>query len=144
VFSKLYAIENLTRVLIHSVLNVQVGPDWWDKAVDKKTRDGAERFKARYAAKPWHGQPGGHGLYYLGLPDLNEIIRVQAHVIRHVVPEIDHLMVQLELIREPRNIVCHMNWPTKADAARVDVLLNDVEAHIGRLAKAGKVPLVVP
>lgn len=143
-FPKLYAIENMLRVVIHSVLTVQVGTDWWDKTVDETRRKKADRFRARYATKPWHGNPGEHGLYYMDLTDLVEILRVNAHLFEPVIPEIDLLLVQIELVREPRNVVCHMNWPTRADSARFEVLLNDVEAHVGRLIRTGAIPLLVP
>lgn len=143
-FSKLYAIENMLRVVIHSVLTIQVAVDWWDKTVDEPRRRKAERYRARYATKPWHGDPGAHGLYYMDFADLGEILRANAHLVRPVIPEIDALLVQVEQVREPRNIVCHMNWPTKTDTKRVDVLLHDVEAHVARLASAGKIPLLVP
>lgn len=143
-YSKLFAVENLVRILIHSILSAQRKLDWWDEAVDGDRRRKAEGFRSRYASKPWHGKPGVHGLYYLGLEDLNEVIRANAHQFRAIIPEIDHLMTQIELIREPRNIVCHMNWPTPTDASRIDVLLNDVEAHMARLQAAGRIPILVP
>ena len=34
VYWKLYVIENLVRVMAHSILTVQVGTNWWTVAVD--------------------------------------------------------------------------------------------------------------
>jgi hypothetical protein len=143
-YSKLYVIENTLRVIIHSVLTVELGPSWWDTAVDEPRRKKAERFRARYASKPWHGNPGQHGLYYMDLADLGEILRVNSHLFEPVIPEVDALLVHIEQIREPRNVVCHMNWLTKADGARFVVLLNDVGAYAARIAESGTVSLQVP
>jgi hypothetical protein len=143
-YMKLYTIENIVRVLIHSILSAQVGPGWWTVSVDPTRQQKATNFRQKYLNKPWHGMPGTHDIYYLDLADLNEIIRANLPFFRVVIPEIDQLMTQLELIRLPRNIVCHMNWPTKIDKQRIDLLLHDMEVHVARLQKAGAVPLLVP
>lgn len=38
-YRKLYAIENILRVVIHSVLTAQIGPDWWAFEVDPDLQD---------------------------------------------------------------------------------------------------------
>jgi|SRR5579859_6245542 len=63
VYWKLYAIENTMRVVIHSILTVQVGPNWWGVAVDPKTVTKATRFRSSYANKPKNANPGTSDIY---------------------------------------------------------------------------------
>ncbi len=123
---KLYSIENIFRIVIHSILSVQIsGADWWDIAVDKDIRGKAERFKNNYLKKSWHGKPGSHNIYYIDLKDLNEIIRANANLFDPVVPNLDKWMVGIEELRLPRNVVAHMNFPSDTDMKRIDVFYDD-------------------
>jgi len=127
VYWKLYAIENIVRVIIHSVLSVQITPGpWWDIAVSPPLQRKANNFRSRYTTRPWHSSPGNHGIYYLGLVDLNEIIRPNSHLFRPVIPDIDQWMAKLEQVKLPRNVVAHMNWPNPTDRMRIDVLYRDI------------------
>jgi hypothetical protein len=136
VYWKLYAIENVVRVLIHSVLTVQIGPDWWSAAAGATLQKRVASFMASYAEKPWHSKPGRHEIYYTFLGDLNEILRAHSHLFAPVIADIDQWIARLEQIRFPRNIVGHMNWLTTADRKRVDVLYADVQALVRHLATA--------
>jgi hypothetical protein len=137
VYWKLYAIENIVRVIIHSVLVVQIGPGWWTTATASGLQKRVAAFMASYAQKPWHSTPGKHEIYYTYLGDLNEIIRPNSHLFVPAIPDIDQWISRLELIRLPRNIVGHMNWLTAADRKRVDVLHSDLQALLGQLAAKG-------
>ncbi len=139
---KLYAIENIFRVLIHSVLSAQIKPDWWTYAVDATIQDKAKRFKVSYTKKSWHGKPGLHDIYYLDLKDLNEIIRANAHLFDPVVPSLDRWMVLIEDLRLPRNVVAHMNFPTATDISRIDVCFNDCSTLLPLVQK--KIALIIP
>jgi len=44
IYWKLYAIENFYRVIIHSILSVQIPLDWWLIATDISTRKKSKRF----------------------------------------------------------------------------------------------------
>jgi len=125
IYWKLYAIENFFRVIIHSVLSVQMHPNWWNSAVDTTIRVKAERFQQNYLKKLWHGKPGAHGIYYIDLRDLNEIIRANAHLFRPVIPDLDKWMLGIEELRLPRNVVAHMNFPSQTDKKRIDVFYDD-------------------
>ncbi len=124
---KLYAIENIFRIVIHSILSVQIPkPDnWWDVAVDDAIKQKAERFKMSYLRKTWHGKPGAHDIYYIDLKDLNEIIRANANLFDPVIPNLDHWMLGIEDLRLPRNVIAHMNFPTANDVKRIDVFYED-------------------
>ena len=124
---KLYAIENIFRVIIHSILAIQIPKpdDWWSVAVDGNIRDKAERFQKNYLKKFWHGKPGTHGIYYIDLKDLNEILRANANLFDPVIPELDRWILGIEDLRLPRNVVAHMNFPGKTDIKRIDVFYDD-------------------
>jgi hypothetical protein len=137
VYWKLYSIENIVRVIINTVLQGQLGPTWWALASNPKLANKALRVKSQYSQQPWHTQPGAHDIYYLFLPDLNEIIRANSNLFLPIVPDIDQWLARLEQIRLPRNIVGHMNWPSNVDRKRVDVLLSDLLALIQLLQRSG-------
>ena len=122
---KLYYIENIFRVLIHSVLSVQIPTDWWVVAVDGEIQKKAVRFQDNYLKKTWHGKPGTHGIYYIDLRDLNEILRANANLFVPVIPDLDKWLIGIEELRLPRNVVAHMNFPSKTDIKRIDVFYED-------------------
>lgn len=145
VFWKLYAIENIVRVVIHSILSGQITPGpWWNAAVSPALQKKAEGFRKRYTKKPWHSSPGTHDIYYLDLLDLNEIIRPNSHLFLPVIPDIDQWMAKIEQIQLPRNVVAHMNWPSKTDRMRIDVLYQDIQQLATALASSGLISLSVP
>ena len=144
VYAQLYAIENLVRVVVHSVLTAQISPNWWTVAVDPDTQKEIAKLKARYLKTPWHGSPGAHELYYTFLSDLNPIITANAHLFRPLIPDIDTWIGRIEQIRVPRNIVGHMNWPTATDRARIDVFYSDFQHLVKKLAAVPTLKLVIP
>lgn len=143
VYWKLYAVENLIRVIINSVLTVQISPNWWPAAADKKIQQQVQYFKTMYAQAPWHSAPGNHDIYYTGLSDLGEIMRANRNLFLPLVKDVDQWIARIEQVRLPRNIVGHMNWPTATDRNRINVLYDDVQALANHLAASG-VAMVVP
>ncbi len=139
---KLYAIENIFRIIIHSVLSVQINPEWWGIAVDTTIRGQAERFKKKYLGKFWHGKPGTHDIYYVYLSDLNEIIRANRQLFDPVIVDLDKWILGIEDLRLPRNVVAHMNFPSKTDMKRIDVFFSDCQSLITNVA--AKVQLLIP
>jgi len=126
---KLYATENLYRVILHSILSIQLPPpDWWSSAANENIQRRANRNREDYAAQPWHTTPGQHSIYYIGLGDLNEIARATAEKLRVVVPNIDDFITRVEMVRLPRNVVAHMNFLKAADRNRVDIIYEDFKA----------------
>src|SRR5262245_40067414 len=106
VYWRLYAIENLVRVVIHSVLTVQspAGAKWWTVAVDPDLSRKVEKRMRDYAKTPWYSQPGRHEVYYTFLPDLVKIMTANSHLFEPIMQDIDEWIARLELIRVPRNI----------------------------------------
>ena len=142
VYWKLYAIENVIRVIIHSILSVQIAPNWWSLAASSSMQRKVQRFRSTYTSSPWHSSPGTHDIYYLDLADLNEIMRANSNLFLPVIRDIDQWMARIEQIRLPRNIVAHMNWPNATDRQRIDVFYNDVRSLAGHLAAS--VQLSIP
>jgi len=143
VYWKLYAIENLVRVVIHSVLMAQIGAGWWHIAADNTIRKGAQRFKSKYSNQPWYSMPGAHDIYYTHLSDLNEIIRANSNLFLPVIGDIDQWIARIEQIKLPRNIVGHMNWPNSTDRERINVIYSDMHALIRYMSNSG-VTLTIP
>ena len=143
VYWKLYAIENLVRVIVHSVLGVQVGPTWWTLAVDPQIRGNVTRRMADYSNRPWHSTPGRHEVYYAFLSDLSKIIAANSHLFLPVIPDIDQWIARIEQVRLPRNIVGHMNWLTQTDRQRIDVVHADLKHLVDQLSGSGK-SLTIP
>jgi hypothetical protein len=136
-YRKLYCIENALRVAVHSVLGAQLGQNWWVLAVDKKIRDDVDRLKAKYAAAPGRTPAGRHEIYYTFLPDLAEIIRANTHVLRPAIPDIDYWLVTLERLRNPRNLVGHMNWASRADKRQIQHAFADAIRMLQSLTDGG-------
>lgn len=139
---KLYAIENIFRIIIHSVLSIEIPGGWWNVAVDETTRKKANSFKNSYLKRAWHGKPGTHDIYYIDLKDLAEIIRVHSHLFITVIPDIDKWMVGIEDLRLPRNVVAHMNFPSDNDMKRIEVFHNDCLSLLSGVQS--KIPLQIP
>lgn len=119
-YAKLYAVENTIRVVIHSVLSIQIGANWWTVAVDPKIAARAQAFRKSYAAKPKNANPGVHDIHLVFLTDLTEIIRANSHLFTPIVPTTNTWIATLENMRVPRNLVSHMNFPNAYDRAAID------------------------
>ncbi len=142
-YRMLYESENIIRVVVNSVLLVQIGPDWWGQAVDQRIREQADRFRQRYMSRPWHTPQGDHGIYYVFLADLAEILRANSGLFLAFVPDIDQWIAKIESINLPRNVVGHMNFLTPNDRTRIALFQDDV-AHLPGLLQTAAVPVVVP
>jgi hypothetical protein len=144
VYWKLYAIENLMRIIIHSVLTVQIGKDWWNVVADPDLKKDIAQMMRSYANRPWHSRPGKHEVYYIYLSTLTKIMTSNSAQFQPHIPDVDAWTAQLEQIRRPRNIVGHMNWLTDVDRQRIDVCHADVRQLVAKLAASATVPLIVP
>lgn len=140
---KLYAIENTIRIVIHSVLSIQIGPNWWATAVNPKIAAKAQGFRASYAAKPRNASPGAHDIYLVFLNDLTEIIRANSNLITPIIPSTSFWITTLEGIRIPRNLVGHMNFPNAFDRTAIDNAYAQLPSLIGHLTARG-IPIDIP
>lgn len=144
VYWKLYAIENFYRIIIHSVLSVQINSNWWPIATDTTIRRKARNFKRRYINRPWHTMPGSHFIYFIDLYDLNEITRVNSHLFVSLIPDIDQWILKIETLRLPRNVVAHMNFPNRIDRQRIGTIYEDFKALIAFIQQRTRVVLQIP
>jgi hypothetical protein len=131
---KLYAIENTVRIVIHSVLSAQLGPNWWGVAVDSTIAKNASQARARYAAKPKNANPGISDIHLVTLKELTEILRANSHQFIPVVPDTNNWIATLESIRVPRNLVGHMNFPNAFDRTAIDSAYSQLPALVARLS----------
>lgn len=138
VYWKLYAIENLVRVVVTSVLTAMVGPNWWNLTVDPSLQKKINDRMKDYDKVPWHSKPGKHELYYALLSDLNRVIATNSHLFKQkYIPDIDQWIARIEQVRMPRNVVGHMNWLTPTDRKRIDVFYDDIQNLIVGLRNVG-------
>lgn len=134
---KLYAIENLLRLIIHSVLSAQINSSWWNVAVDPKVRQKAEEIRLQYVQKPLHTTPGAHDIYYVFLTDLNRILRANSNLFLPVIPDTDKWILKLESVRLPRNVVGHMNFPNQFDRSLIDDIYSEMNTLVLQLERLG-------
>jgi len=127
IYWKIYAVENIYRILIYSILINEIGLNWWSIGVNSKIQAKAKEFKNDYLKHPWHTIPGTHDIYYIHLSHLNEIARANSHLFLLLIPDIDQWIARIETLRLPRNIVAHMNFPDNTDKIRIDVLYEDFQ-----------------
>ncbi len=137
VYWKLYAVENLIRVVVHSVLTAEINPKWWSVAVNPDIQESVTKFMTRDAKRPWHSRQGRHEIYYTYLSDLSEIMRANSNLFLVHIPDVDQWIARIEQALLPRNIVGHMNWLNATDRMRIDVFYDDFQALIRKLASSG-------
>lgn len=136
-YSRLYAIENLLRVFIHSVLSVQINAHWWGVGVAPKVQRDASKRRIDYAKKSHHTSPGVHDIHYVYLSTLSNILRTNSHLIQPVVPDIAQWIVKIEGVLTPRNLIGHMNFPGQPDRQRIENLHREIPVLIQHLQQAG-------
>jgi hypothetical protein len=140
---KLYTIENVLRVVVHSVLSVQIGPGWWNSAVGPRIIRDVNDTRARYARLPHHTSPGVHEIHYIYLSSLNNLIRSNSNLFLPIIPDIDYWIVRVEGILTPRNLIGHMNFPHLGDRQRIDELHRDIGTLLAQLQQA-RIAIQIP
>jgi hypothetical protein len=140
---KLYTIENTIRIVINSVLSVQIGPNWWATGVDPKIVARALKFRANYASKPKNASPGMSDIHLVYLTDLTEILRANSHLFTPVVPDTNQWIADLESIRVPRNLVGHMNFPNAFDRQAIDTAYSRLPSLLHQVTAGGIAVLVL-
>lgn len=140
---KLYGIENLVRSIVHSVLCIQIGPEWLLNVINKEKQNLISKMKQTYARQPSGSSPGKHDVYYLYLSDLSKIIASHSHLFLQWIPDIDSWVLKLESIREPRNIIGHMNWLNHSDEHKIREVYLDFKSLQKKLLHKG-LPMQIP
>ena len=110
--------------------------------MNETIRKDVERFRGQYSKKAWRSNSIKHGLYYVGLSDLSEIMRANADFIREVIPEIDDWLINIEALRIPRNTLAHMNYPNVTDLDLIEKLYNLSRHLIPKLSMKRIQPLI--
>lgn len=141
---RLYATENLYRILIYSILSAQLGHEWWIFASSPKMQRDVISLRLRYKNSPWACSPGQHEIYYLNLSELNVIVNKNIGKFRPVVPNIDDLVLRIEMIRLPRNVVAHMNFPNRTDKHNIKVVHEYMKGLILAVQANQILQIVVP
>lgn len=134
---RLYTIENLFRVTIHSVLSVQIQPNWWPLVISPQKNQKIQDIKSDYINQPGNTLPGNHDIYYLFLTDLTKIITNHSNFFVAFIPDVAQWIIKLERIRLPRNIVGHMNWPSALDRQKINKTYQESKTLLRRLSRSG-------
>jgi hypothetical protein len=142
-YTKLYVVENVFRVVIHSVLTAEIGPNWPANALTPKMQNEVARFRPRYAGRPRHASPGNHELYYLFLADLAVILRSQRARFDPHIRDVDRWLLRLESVNLPRNLIGHMNVPNSYDRSRVTQAFQALPKLLMQL-RGANIPFLVP
>ena len=136
IYWKLYFVENALRVIINTVLSIQVDPSWWEFIYDDTPlMKHAERARRRYLASPSHTYPGKHGIYYVYLHNLGDIMRENADYFSPIMPEVDDWVLRIAQVGLPRNCIGHMNLINAEDRKQIDTLYYECKALIRKLQK---------
>lgn len=117
---RFYFLENFLRVLVHSILSVQLGPEWLDLVADKKLKNRISWSKSDYKKNPRHATPGEHDIYFVSWSDLVKIMTFNSNLFMPVIPNIDEWVLRFESLRISRNLVAHMNWPNQHDMSLIE------------------------
>lgn len=137
VYWKVYAIENIVRIVICSVLEVQIGPNWWSVVSNRYIRKHVQSVRDSEAAFPNHTSPGSHDIYCIFLTDLTRIIAKTSHLFLPVIGDINLWVVRLEDIRIPRNLLGHMNWLNQNDRHLIRETYFEAKRLIRTIEEAG-------
>lgn len=141
---KLYSIENYLRVVLHSVLSVQISQNWFDATIPPHTKSDISRRKRDYLKTGVHTQPGKHDIYYVYLSDLSKIMAVTRHLLVTVIADVDAWIAKIEGVRIPRNLVGHMNFPNRLDRQRIDTLHRDLATLVQKLERTASIKIAIP
>lgn len=123
-YTKLYISENILRAVIHSVLSVQVGRDWWNQVVDKGIHGTANVVRNRYMTAPTPRSPGRHDIYCVYLSNLGKILFDAKGYFYHLFPQIERVVISVERVLLPRNLIGHMHVLTANDKRSITRLYN--------------------
>lgn len=145
IYWKLYSIENLLRVLIDSTLSVAYPePRWWMFVLSRKQLGEIESRRQEHKILPWSSTRGNHALYYLNLSELGGIILATEPYMSSVIEDTDALIRGIATIRQPRNVVAHMSFPSEDDKSHIDDLHSQVVSLIKTVEKKSKIILKTP
>lgn len=142
---KLYAIENIWRVIICSVLSVEhPTKDWWNEIFGERKLRLIAKWKEDEKNLGWRSTRGDHVIYYLNLDDLKTIIDAVGGLFIPLINDIEDWGEELRDVAPPRNVVAHMNFPTSDDKRRVDDLYAKTISLVRELKRNARVKLIAP
>jgi hypothetical protein len=116
---KMYASENLLRLIIHSILSVQIKGEWWKQAVDPDIIKEATKVRAKYNNSRIPNKIPKHDIYCIYMPMLERIISDNRLRFIHYLPQIDKLIISLNAVIIPRNLLGHMNTLDNVDRGKI-------------------------
>jgi hypothetical protein len=118
---KIYASENILRLIIHSILSVQINGEWWKGAVDPDIIKEATKVRNKYNNMYANKIPK-HDIYCIYLPMLERILADNYPKFEYYLPQIDELIISLNSVIIPRNLLGHMNTLDNIDRGKIGEL----------------------
>jgi hypothetical protein len=116
---KIYSSENLLRLIIHSVLSVQINDEWWNSAVDPDIVTEAIRVRNKYLKNGYTNKIPKHDIYCIYLPMLERILSDNHDKFLYLLPQIYELIETLNSVIIPRNLLGHMNTLDNIDRGEI-------------------------
>lgn len=143
---KIYASENILRLMIHSVLSVQMDNEWWETAVDDNIKREAARVRTRYVSGGFSKKIPAHNIYCVYLPMIEKILfdNHKRFLVFFTEIEIENLIISLNAVINPRNLLGHMNTLDTSDRAKIGELYNICKRYIKKLSQRNNFELKYP
>lgn len=125
-YAVLHCYENSVRKMITSVLQKELGDNWWELATNKAQQEKLKSRKETEAKNKWLTPRGSNPLYYLDWGDLLSIIRKYEPIFLPYVKDIKFVELRFEELERIRNITAHNGYlPNEEDFQRVILSFND-------------------
>jgi len=118
-FPRLFFVENSLRIIINTVLSIQINPNWWNTLISHGLKEKAIQEERKHIERITGRTPvlraGNRSIHFLLLSELINIARQNIHKFTPVLKGFDEYLIELDSFRGARNYVCHMNYPFKDD-----------------------------
>lgn len=131
VYLAFFCLENAIRELVVDRMDVNLGPDWWEKAVSQKLRLKVEGRRTKEDENRWHSRRGEREIFYTDFGDLSSIMQSNWPYFEDLFPDQNWIMSRLRELENSRNIIAHSNVLEAREIDRVRMYLEDWVRQVG-------------
>lgn len=125
VYAAIASFENSVRRLVSTVLQEQIGADWWQSSVPTRVRVLAEARLSEEAKIRWHTPRGDQPLNYTNFNDLMAIINQNWDKFEPFIRSLEWARQLMTNVERSRNVIMHSGEIELEDIERVGVLIRD-------------------
>ena len=131
-YAILHCYENSVRRFIETILERELGNEWWTRAASKKMQEIVRERKEKEKQEKWLSPRGIQSpLYYLEWGDLEKIIRKKEELFLSHIGSIRFIESRFGDLEALRNIVAHNGvLPSSNDFNRVLIAFQDWRKQI--------------